>query len=260
MNKNKWFKHYNDSSQGLTIRTLLDQQDYEAVALWWVIHELISRYESYDARGKVVISEKTLAREINMKPSRTERVLGRISAVSQLRYDYETDEKQGRNISFLSPNWLKLQETRGGKRQAKNEQKICKDPTDIRRKTEDIRHNNTITGNAIASPGFDLERVYQAYPRKLGKAEGMSRLKAMIKTDEDYQAFEKAVANYAAYIKREKIEPRFIKQFSSFVGSQKVQPWRDYLDDDVGKTLQDRKTKKIFYTVEDIENDLRQKS
>jgi hypothetical protein len=163
--------------------------------------------------------------------------------------------------------WLRQRQESGklgGLKSLRNSQAVGKrsvsgsKPLTLSLSLEEVTHIQT--GNAIASPKFDLERVYQAYPKKLGKSEGMSRLKAMIKTDEDYQAFEKAVANYAAYIKREKIEARFIKQFSSFVGSQKVQPWRDYLDDDVGKTLQDRKAKKVFYTVEEIENDLRQKS
>lgn len=119
-----------------------------------------------------------------------------------------------------------------------------------------ISENNNNICNANALRASELEKLYQAYPRKLGKAEGLSRLKNMIKTEQDYRDFEKAVANYSAFIKREKIEPRFIKQFSSFVGSQKVQPWRDYLDDDVGKTLEEKKQKKIYYTVEDLKNDL----
>lgn len=77
---------------------------------------------------------------------------------------------------------------------------------------------------------FDFTLIYESYPRKHGKSEGLSRLEKQITSQEDFDLFKLAVSNYADYCKTNKVETKFIKQFSSFVGTQKVQPWRDYLE------------------------------
>jgi hypothetical protein len=91
---------------------------------------------------------------------------------------------------------------------------------------------------------FDFEALYKTYPRKLGKAEGLGRLKGMIKTEQDYQDFQSAVANYNAHLRKNKTEPQFIKHFSSFVGTSYKQTWRDWLDKDAGQATT-TKTAKI---------------
>lgn len=77
---------------------------------------------------------------------------------------------------------------------------------------------------------FDFELVYQKYPRKQGKAEAMARLPKIIKTQQDYDDFCCAVVNYAIEQDRLKTEMQHIKHFSSFVGTEAVQPWRDWVD------------------------------
>lgn len=77
----------------------------------------------------------------------------------------------------------------------------------------------------------DFEKVYDLYPRKEGKSKGLDKCKTEIKTDADYQALGEAVSRYKAHCEAEAIEPRFIKHFATFMGS-----WRDWLDDDVGKS------------------------
>jgi len=88
---------------------------------------------------------------------------------------------------------------------------------------------------------FDFEILYQKYPLKKGKSEGLARLKNIIKTDEEYQLFSKAIDKYIQVIHRDGTQPQYIKHFSSFVGSGKVQPWLDFTQDDVG-------TSKIQFT------------
>lgn len=113
-----WFKHYNTASQGCTLRTLWDNKDYEAYGLWWILLELISRWEKPENRGEITISWSVLARETNWKRTKCRRVLLRICSVSKI----EMNEIRDGNVSFRHPNWLDLQENRGGKNQAKNEQ------------------------------------------------------------------------------------------------------------------------------------------
>lgn len=128
MARNAWFKHYNDASQGNTLRLLWSKKDDEAIAFWWLLLELLSRWENPERRGEIVLSWEILARETNRKPSRCKRVMTRISSVSQI----ELNEKPDGTFTFVVPNWLELQERRGGKRESKNDQSFSK----IRQKRE----------------------------------------------------------------------------------------------------------------------------
>ena len=107
----KWFKHYNNASQGQTLRLLWDQGDLEAYGLFWRLLELMSQFEKPDARGQMKISLNTIARDTGWKPSKSLRVLARIVSVSQI----QMTENQDGTLTFLIPNWLELQENRGRK-------------------------------------------------------------------------------------------------------------------------------------------------
>lgn len=76
--------------------------------------------------------------------------------------------------------------------------------------------------------GFDFEVIYKIYPRKRGKDEGMNRLRSRIKTQEAYDQFFKAAKRYAHECRMEKTEPGKMLHWSSFVGTEERQPWRDY--------------------------------
>jgi hypothetical protein len=75
---------------------------------------------------------------------------------------------------------------------------------------------------------FDFEKIYSEYPRKVGKAVGIDRLKKMIKTETDYQALNDAVQNYALECDLNGTEEKYIKHFSSFIGTVEKQTWREY--------------------------------
>lgn len=79
-------------------------------------------------------------------------------------------------------------------------------------------------------PKFDFESLYREYPRREGKAAGMKRLATMITTEEDFTLFATAVRNYAEKCRVEAIEPKFIKLWSSFIGTKDCESWRDYIE------------------------------
>jgi hypothetical protein len=79
-------------------------------------------------------------------------------------------------------------------------------------------------------PVFDFEEIYKLYPRKLGKAEGISRLKKTIFTPEDFDALKLAVENYSKHCASQGTEEKYIKHFSSFVGTQDKPHWRDWIN------------------------------
>lgn len=84
---------------------------------------------------------------------------------------------------------------------------------------------------------FDFENLYQSYPLKKGKAEGIARLKKTVTSQADFDSFKKAVSNYTRNIQTNGTEPKYIKHFSSFVGTDKIQPWKDWLDADAGTAI-----------------------
>lgn len=134
--KNAWFKHYNSAHEGHLVGNLIANQQYDAMALWWVILEFVSKFETDEERGKCTVPLSRIARAINMKPSRCERLLLQISSVSSQDLQVEIDSKPERNVSFLLRNWLELQENRGGKRESKKDQKAD------RGKKEEVRSKN----------------------------------------------------------------------------------------------------------------------
>lgn len=84
---------------------------------------------------------------------------------------------------------------------------------------------------------FDFEFLYKIYPLKKGKSEGITRLKKFITSQEDFDSFKIAVKNYTRDIQARGTEAKYIKHFSSFVGNEKIQPWKDWLDADAGTAI-----------------------
>lgn len=68
--------------------------------------------------------------------------------------------------------------------------------------------------------GFDLEAIYEAYPRRKGdqrKRLGLKRLQSLIKTEADFELAMRAVKGYKAHLMgQNKIGTEFVKMFSSF--------------------------------------------
>lgn len=95
-------------------------------------------------------------------------------------------------------------------------------------KTEQDRQDKTPSPTPPA-PAFDFETAYQTYPRKIGKAAGMKSLLKQIKTQTDFEDFSRAVENYAKAVIGS--EEKYIKHFSSFVGSERSDyPWREWVN------------------------------
>jgi hypothetical protein len=88
-------------------------------------------------------------------------------------------------------------------------------------------------GEQIVKEEFDFEAVYKIYPRKIGKATGIKRLKQMIKSREKYNLLLLAVENYAQQMKAE--DEKYIKHFSSWVSV-----WEDYIPESVLNVVDQR--------------------
>lgn len=75
---------------------------------------------------------------------------------------------------------------------------------------------------------FDFEKIYEKYPKKMGKERGLDACVKEIKTQEEYNSLLKAIDKYNQHIKG--TDPRYIKHFDTF-----METWKDWLDPNVGK-------------------------
>jgi hypothetical protein len=92
-----------------------------------------------------------------------------------------------------------------------------------------VQKKYKIKGESQKSFTLWFDEVYKKYPKRIGRAEGYMRLSNMMLSENQRQDFELAVDNYNLYIKQERIEDRFIKHFTSFVGSSDKIAWTDWL-------------------------------
>jgi hypothetical protein len=77
---------------------------------------------------------------------------------------------------------------------------------------------------------LDFEAAWQAYPRKLNKTESRARFQRLIRTSHDFDSLLAAIRNYAAECRAQGTEEKFIKHFSSFLGTEDKPVWRDWVD------------------------------
>jgi hypothetical protein len=82
---------------------------------------------------------------------------------------------------------------------------------------------------------FDFNAIYEIYPRKIGKASGIERLKRKITTPEKYTLLIQAVKHYAELMSG--TEERFIMHFSTWAGK-----WEDSLPEDASTGQQESLT------------------
>ncbi len=167
----RWFKHYSEARRSPTLSALIAERDLEAVGVWWILLELLGERDP-DRTGECRMPLAELAREMNMKPSRTERYLARIASVSRSRFQYAVSEERMRTVTFRFSNFAELNERRGGKREAKTEQNKSKNPVEVRSKKEEVRggeENSTPTPIKFRHPTEVMESGFNADPEAMAK-------------------------------------------------------------------------------------------
>lgn len=222
MSKLRWFKHYNDAHEGQTIAQLwAEPGGGEVIGFYWTVLEMVSRWEDQEKRGTWCANLSIFRSKLGMNRQKSRKLLRKIVETFHVEISWKSEE----SFELSIPKWLELQETRGGKREAKFEQKPGR-----REKREGRRENN----NTLSAPldgvkakpseadegGFDLEAIYEAYPRRKGdqrKRLGLKRLQGLIKTEADFELAMRAVKGYKAHLMgQSKVGTEFVKMFSSF--------------------------------------------
>jgi hypothetical protein len=130
-----WFKHYNTAHEGLSILNCLGDKEVELIAYYYIVLELVSKYEAEENRGNLEISLTAFCRILHMNRRKLVKTLPKLQRYFGVCFEYVSDKF----VRLSIPNWLKYQERRGGKREAKEEQKNGFAPIDLRPKTQDLR-------------------------------------------------------------------------------------------------------------------------
>lgn len=136
MRLDKWFKHYNNAHQGQTIATLWAENDTECIAFYWTLLEIVSQWESDERRGEVELNLAIFKSKLGMNSQRSRKLLVKIAETFKINLEWNSDK----SFKLFIPNWLELQENRGGKRVSKKDQKNSKNgqKKEERRKNIDI--------------------------------------------------------------------------------------------------------------------------
>lgn len=99
----------------------------------------------------------------------------------------------------------------------------------------ELEKNNTIMADCPSGQSrrvYDFDSLYNKYPKKEGKSRGMFLCRTQIKTPKDFNDLSTAIDRYNKNLQEKRTEPKYIKQFSTFMAS-----WKDWLEPDAGKVI-----------------------
>jgi len=108
-------------------------------------------------------------------------------------------------LKSLSDKRLILLETNASDR-------VCADSCLTNEHNEQNEHVNTYD--------FDIYLIYDAYPKKQGKAPGIKKLTSIVKSQKDFDEILQGAKNYKDHVIRNEIQEKYIKQFSTWVNQE----------------------------------------
>lgn len=99
---------------------------------------------------------------------------------------------------------------------------------------------NSDFDSPVKSEKFDLEYIYQHYPKKQGKKKGIEKLSKIIKTQDTFDLILQGAKKYSEYCAENNTESRYIKQFSTWVNGEH---WNDEFE--TNKSLENEIIKRL---------------
>lgn len=239
----KWFRHFHNASSSIKIQLLIDELGVEGYGHYFLLLELLT--EKFDGKSaKVDLHLDEICSKVRIKFSKKlEKFVQKLADFSLLSY-----EISGKVYKFDCPILLELQDkdSKYNRKKRSGSEKLANNRIKNKNidKEEEEEEYITIVESDFdythpldLKPDvkkFDLEKLYDAYPKKEGKKIGINRLRTIIKSEETYSKVLLAINNYSNLCKGK--EFKYIKQFSSFVSV-----WEDYLDIQIQKTSIEQK-------------------
>jgi heme-degrading monooxygenase HmoA len=136
-------------------------------------------------------------------------------------------EKSKKGADATRKKWEQFRANKEGHRPATGTPQAghCHAPTTPKTKQSKTKQENTLYDSAESHrEEFNLEQIYQEYPRRRGQAnkgKGIEKLRKLIKSRTDFELALAAVRGYRLHlISQGKVNTEFVKMFSSFWDSQ----------------------------------------
>jgi len=104
-----WFKHFASASQGESLKLLIVEGELESVAIFWIILELVCRWEKPESPGRITVSWKLLSKETHCLIPKLRKRLFKLTQNSLIRL---SDEIEAR-FELSVPMWAELQRRHG---------------------------------------------------------------------------------------------------------------------------------------------------
>jgi hypothetical protein len=142
------------------------------------------------------------------------------TVIKDLNSTHEITYKSTPKYSMISiTNWEKYQ---GANTVTNNQLTINQQSTNNQLTTnKNVKNvNNENKYKLTSTYDGNLELIYDAYPRKQGKASGIKRLQSVIKNKDDYNEILNGVKAYKNYCEKNNIEKKYIKLFSTFINQK----------------------------------------
>ncbi|MGB1290554.1 MAG: hypothetical protein ACPG5Z_00380 [Pseudoalteromonas sp.] len=200
--KKNYFRHSFFARDDIKLRLLRDEVGTGFYFYYFSLLELCGTQCEYESKTQFEFHNSIIRSLWGVNLKKSERTATKMNLVGLLLF-----EKREKSFYFEIPNFPKYL----GKYQNK-----------ITPNRPNKRKENKIKENKIKSE-FDFEEIYQNYPRRLGKKQGLIKCKAQIKTQGSYEKLKTAVENYKNLTGGQ--EKKYIKHFSTFMNC-----WEDYLE------------------------------
>lgn len=222
----KWFKHFTDNHRGRSIQTLLDNHGHKGPSTYYAIKEMCA--EKLEKKSDRDLLESDCEFQF---PTRVVANSCRVSVATL-------------SAILRTCNDLKLFEAEVSKKQIKIHVPMLLDLLDYDHKKTRERRVSIVSGNrlekSIEEKNIEdnintVEYLFEGYPNKVGKLEGLKRLFEQISSPEVAKNFQTAKDNYVRFLGLEKNKGWLqAKQFSTFVGAKtkKDKPWHEWVKPD----------------------------
>ena len=207
----KWFKHYTNASRSEKLNALRDKYGLEGYARYWLLVELLA--EKFDGSNTTFrIHKRTMSQQLGYyRHTMSEQWLNNGQTLGLYKFHCDGDV-----FVIVFDKLLEIKDNHTKNLQVKNKSLA---PRKDKEKNKN-KNKNKICKNFH----FDLDAIYEKYPRKVGKKRGMQKLQSIIKSQEDYDNVMQGVERYSKYCNDSKTEAKYIKQFNTWVNGEH---WND---------------------------------
>lgn len=97
------------------------------------------------------------------------------------------------------------------------------------RKEKNSSEQKIKSEKAPTSSEFDFDSLRSEYPRPDGWNLGVKRLRARDWDQTTFELFRSSLRRYASECRLQRLDRKYVKHFSTFVGTTENEPWRDFI-------------------------------